>query len=83
VTVKLIKYLQGGDLRSIANVQELRTHIKNQKDFDSLFQFLHSKDRVLIMRAADALEKISREHPNYLWAHQGEILQFLRTEKHK
>ncbi len=83
MTLDLIQYLKGGDLRSNAKAKELESLIKTQKDFDALFHFLYSKDRLLIMRAADVLEEISRANPNYLWPHQGDILQFLKTAKHK
>jgi hypothetical protein len=83
MTIDLIKYLKGGDLRSNARAKELATLIKTQNDFDVLFHYLHSKDRLLIMRAADVLEEISRVHPNYLWPHQRDILQFLKTANHK
>ena len=83
MTVEPIKYLEGGDLRFLAKAQQLGSVIKTQKDFDDLFLFLHSKDRALIMRAADVLEKISRDYPNFLWAHQKEVLQFINTAKHK
>ncbi|MET7028280.1 hypothetical protein [Sediminicola luteus] len=83
MTIDLIKYLKGGDLRSNAKAKELESLIKTQKDFDALFHFLYSKDRLLIMRAADVLEEISRANPNYLWPHQRDILQFLKTAKHK
>ncbi len=62
----LIKYLKGGDLRSIANVDKLVILIKSQKDFDKLFQYLFSKDRLIVMRTADAIEKVSRRKFEYL-----------------
>ena len=83
MTIDLINYLKGGDLRSNAKAKELATLIKTQKDFDALFHYLHSKDRLLIMRAADVLEEITRVHPKYLLSHQRDILQFLKTAKHK
>lgn len=55
----LITYLQGGDLRSIANVDRLLPLIKDQNDFDELFRHLYSDDRLIIMRTADAIEKIT------------------------
>ncbi len=78
-----IAYLEGGDLRSAAKAAELKDLIKTQNDFDIIFQFMHSKDRLLVMRAADVLEKISRDHPNYLVSHQNEILDFLHAAEHK
>ncbi|MEJ1222886.1 hypothetical protein [Sediminicola sp. 1XM1-17] len=78
-----IKYLEGGDLRSAAKADELRDLIRTQTDFDAIFHFLHREDRLLVMRAADALEKISRDHPKYLESHEDEILEFLQTAEHK
>lgn len=49
MTIDLINYLKGGDLRSNAKAKELATLIETQNDFDALFDFLHSKDRLLIM----------------------------------
>ena len=74
---KLINYLQGGDLRSIAKTDKLVRLIKNQSDFDELFQFLFTKDRLVIMRTADAIEKITLNNPEFLLRHKNEIINFL------
>lgn len=67
--------LSGGDLRSIGQSNEVVRKISCQKDFDDVFSFLFIDDRLLVMRAADALEKCSLEHPEYLSVHKKEILQ--------
>jgi len=69
------KYLQGGDLRSIGISEKLLKLIKNQKDFDILFNYLNNSNRLISMRAADAIEKITIKHPQYLKSHKKEILQ--------
>jgi hypothetical protein len=79
----LKKYLQGGDLRSIAGVDQLMPLIKTQKKFDELFTWLHSQDRLIVMRAADAIEKVTRTQPAYLDPHQTEIIELLKTAKDK
>ncbi len=75
----LLKYLQGGDLRSIAGANTVVTLIKNQQDFDELLSFLFSKDRLVVMRAADAIEKITLEKPEYLTAHSHTIVNLMNT----
>lgn len=52
------KYLEGGDLRTIGGVKFLLPLIRDQKDFDILFRYMYSKDRPIVMRAADAVEKL-------------------------
>lgn len=75
----LLQFLQGKDLRSTANVEQLVPLIINKKDFDGLFSFLNSSDRIVVMRAADAVEKITRAHPEFLQSHKEEILDFLES----
>ena len=78
-----ISYLEGGDLRSIANVDQLVPLIQSQSDFDQLFQYLNSEKRLVVMRAADAVEKISQKHPEFLDKHKGAMLQHLQTATDK
>lgn len=77
------KYLQGGDLRSIANVEQLIPLIQSQADFDKLFQYLFSNDRLLVMRAVDAIEKITSDKPEFLQNHEKELLDFLTLAQDK
>ena len=79
----LIKYLQGSDLRSIANVDQLLPLIKDQNDFDYLFHHLYSNDRLVIMRTADAIEKITLKNPTLLDKHKSEIITFLDKTQDK
>jgi len=73
------KYLKGGDIRSIAGVEQLVPLIKTQKDFDELFSCLYSEDRLIVMRAADAIEKITRDHQAYLDPHKSRLISLLGT----
>ncbi|MCK0146644.1 hypothetical protein MWU78_13390 [Arenibacter sp. F26102] len=82
-TANIKKYLEGGDLRSIGRVKFLIPLIRNQQDFDLLFRFLHSKDRIILMRAADAVEKITIGRPQYLQSHKSEILDFFQSAEDK
>lgn len=60
------KYLQDGDLRSITAVDHLIPLIRGPDDFGNLFRYLYSEDRLIVMHAADAIEKISRHNSEYL-----------------
>ena len=70
----LEKTLSGGDLRSIGKSNFVASNIKNQTDFDKLFISLLHNDRLVVMRAADTIEKITISHPSYLAKHKKEIL---------
>jgi len=72
-------YLQGGDLRSIAKVDELIEQIKTKKEFELLFQYLYSKNRLIVMCAVDAIEKITLKNPNFLTDHNHDIINLMKT----
>lgn len=73
----LEKLLSGGDLRSTGNSNMVASVISSQDEFDELFKFLFHKDRLVVMRAADALEKLSVKYPGYLAGHKKQLLQLL------
>ena len=73
----LITYLKGGDLRSIADADKVVSLVKTQGDFENLFQYLFSKDRLVVMRAADAIEKITLNKPEFLKGHNQELLNLV------
>lgn len=59
--------LSGGDLRSIGESDKVVAMVlKNQSLFGDLFKCLYSSDSVVRMRAADAIEKITKRHPELL-----------------
>ena len=75
--------LGGGDLRSIGKANEVAKEVKSQECFDSLFLCLYKEDRLTVMRAADAIEKITKAHPEYLASHKEALLRFCRCETPK
>ncbi len=79
----ILKYLKGGDLRSVGSVADLIPRITCQADFDKLFSLLYWGNRLIVMRAVDAIEKITSVHPEYLDGHTKELIQFLIAAKHK
>lgn len=70
--------LLGGDLRSIAQADEVAASIHTQGQFDLLFSFLYEGERLLTMRSIDAIEKVTRRSPQFLAPHTDEILAFSR-----
>ncbi|PID26771.1 MAG: hypothetical protein CR982_08580 [Candidatus Cloacimonadota bacterium] len=80
---KFIKYLEGGDLRSIADVDKLIPLIESQRDFDCLFQYLFVEDRLVVMRAVDAIEKISLKKSKYLTKYKKDIIDLMGIADNK
>lgn len=63
----MLRKLEGGDRRSIGRSNEVvKDVIANPKLFGALFHGLRSPDPLVRMRSADALEKITVQHPQYL-----------------
>jgi hypothetical protein len=75
--------LSGGDLRSIGKSNAVVLRIKSQHDFDGLFEYLFDGDRLVVMRAADAIEKLTRCKPEYLKTHKKAIIKLCRTAENK
>jgi len=64
---RLRDLLMGGDRRSIGRVDEVLELVLGQpKRVSELAKLLWDSDAVVRMRAADALEKISRERPEWI-----------------
>lgn len=71
--------LEGGDLRSIGRSNEVVSLINNQEQFDDLFELLFERDRMVVMRAADAIEKVSLHQTSLLASHKYEIISLCKT----
>jgi len=74
--------LSGGDLRSISGANEVVALISSQELFDTLFSLLLGNDRLIAMRAADAIEKVSKTKPEWLQSHKQTLLRLSSTSKH-
>jgi len=77
------KLLLKGDLRTIGDNNIIVRLVQNQNDFDELFKFLFHKNRLVVMRAADAVEKITIHSPQYLDKHKSEIFSISETASNK
>ena len=64
---RILLKLKGGDLRSIGRVDEVVQDIlRNPALFEEVFEGVLDDDPIVRMRSADALEKVSSKHPEYL-----------------
>ena len=79
---KIADILKGGDLRSIGRSNKIASSIDNQESFDELFQQLFHPDRKVVMRSADAVEKITLKNPAFLKQHKASILKLVETARH-
>ena len=80
----LLKQLSGGDLRSIGRSNEIVSLVSAKpRLFGELFRALSSGDRLVRMRAADAVEKITLARPNLLRGRARKVLQLAARAEEK
>lgn len=77
------KLLAGSDLRSTGNSKSVIPKIKSQGDFDELVKYLFDEDRLVVMRAADVIEKITVKELTYLTKHKNKILKLCGVAEDK
>jgi len=74
----IIEMLKGGDRRSIGRASDVVGQILKEPDlFDLLISGMCLDDPILRMRCADAAEKITAIHPEYLLPHKNVFLTAL------
>jgi hypothetical protein len=74
-TVRIREYLSGGDRRSIGRADELVRLLQHQPDLlPELIQQIWSEDPLVAMRAADAVEKLTRTQAHGLQSFKKELL---------
>jgi hypothetical protein len=72
----VLKKLEGGDRRSIGRVGEVVAEVLNDPSlFEVVFNAMLSDDPIIRMRSADAVEKITAKHPEYLQPHKEKLIQ--------
>lgn len=77
-TQLISKMLSGGDRRSIGRANEIALLVLCQPvRLPELLACLHSHDVIVRMRAADAIEKISRQQAGMLDGNKVELLQLM------
>ncbi len=78
----LLRLGEGGDLRSIGVSGAVAAAVDGQEKFDLLFLCLFSPDRKTVMRAADAVEKVSLTRPHFIQKHAHELLLLCQSAHH-
>jgi hypothetical protein len=72
----VLKKLEGGDRRSIGRVGEVVAEVLNDPSlFEVVFNAMLSDDPIIRMRSADAVEKITAKHPEYLQPYKEKLIQ--------
>lgn len=80
----MLKKLEGGDRRSIGRSNEVVTEVLSDPAlFPALIEGLSVESPVVRMRAADALEKVTAKHPEYLMPYKRELLDIAKAANQK
>jgi hypothetical protein len=75
---RIAQELGGGDRRSIGKADDVAAQVqRNRNRFKELIRCLWSDDPIVRMRAADAVEKVSRRYPDILHPFKVELLGLL------
>jgi hypothetical protein len=75
---EILAALEGGDRRSIGKADRVASMVGSDKRlFAKLMAGLWSEDALVRMRAADAAEKVTREHADWLEPYRKELLGLL------
>ena len=74
--MNVLDKLKGGDRRSIGRVDEVVTDVRGDPGlFDAVFCGMLADDPIVRMRAADAVEKITADHPEYLRPYKQKLVE--------
>ena len=72
----VLKKLEGGDRRSIGRVSEVVAEVLNDPSLlEVVVNAMLSDDPIIRMRSADAVEKITAKHPEYLQPYKEKLIQ--------
>jgi hypothetical protein len=78
----ILALLGGGDRRSIGHADQVAAMVSDDPTlFPQLIAGLRSEDPLVRMRAADAAEKVTRKHHEYLLPHKKELLSLMIAAK--
>ncbi len=81
---RVLQELRGGDRRSIGKSAKIAAAVsKTPALFAELFEGLFDADPLIRMRAADAIEKVTRRHPELLQPRKRSLLQAVSAVQQK
>jgi hypothetical protein len=75
--------LLGRDLRTIRQNSIVVRSVKDQRSFDELFSLVFHHERALVMKAVDAVEKVTRNYHGFLQPHKDQLISALKSADHK
>jgi hypothetical protein len=75
--------LLAGDLRKLRQNSIVVRAVTDQTSFDELFSLVFHHERHLVMRAIDAVEKVTIKHPEFLRSHKAQLMSVLKSADHK
>ena len=80
---EVLNKLAGGDRRSIGKSNEVVADVmRNPSLFEPVFNGMLSDDPLIRMRSADAIEKITVKHPEYLQPYKAKLIkQIAKSEQ--
>lgn len=80
----LLQKLEGGDLRSTGQADEVASDVLNKPElFSVLVDGLSSENPIIKMRAADAMEKASRIQPDHLLPFKKQLIKLAEISEQK
>jgi len=80
----LLQKLEGGDRRSIGRADEVASDVLNDPGlFHVLIEGLNIENPIIKMRASDAMEKASIEHPEYLLPFKKQLMEVANNSEQK
>jgi hypothetical protein len=80
----LLRKLEGGDRRSIGRSEEVASDVLEEPGlFHVLIEGLSVENPIIRMRASDAIEKVSLEHPEYLLPYKKHIMELAANSEQK
>ena len=72
----ILKQLTGGNRRSIGRVDEVvKEVLADPSLFEAVLAGMLHDDPLIRMRCADAVEKITVSHPEYLWPYKTRLIR--------
>ncbi|MGV8026322.1 MAG: hypothetical protein AB2L18_07190 [Anaerolineaceae bacterium] len=75
---QILQMLAGGDHRSIGRANEVvRIILQQPEKFNDLFQGFYDSDPIIMMRTADAVEKITADKPDLLVPYKQELIDLI------
>jgi hypothetical protein len=84
MTRNLLKMLRGGDHRSIGRSEEVVSEVlADARLFGPLFDCMLADDPLVCMRAADAVEKITRLRPDFLRSYKNRLINRVARSLHQ